>query len=67
MELFPAWIRPVVRFQPMSPTIEAMKALARDGFAVRPLLWTFVWILAIGVLVGALAMRSYRVAAQSGG
>jgi ABC-2 type transport system permease protein len=67
MELFPAWIRPVVRFQPMSPTIEAMKALARDGFAVRPLLWTFAWILGIGVLVGALAMRSYRVAAQSGG
>jgi hypothetical protein len=44
-----------------------MKALARDGFAVGPLLWTFAWIFGIGILVGTLAMRSYRAAAQSGG
>jgi ABC-2 type transport system permease protein len=67
IDLFPTWVRPFVRFQPMSPTIEAMKALARDGFAVRPLLWTFAWIFGIGLLVGTLAMRSYRAAAQSGG
>ncbi|MCW2554313.1 MAG: Transport permease protein [Mycobacterium sp.] len=67
IDLFPTWVRPFVRFQPMSPTIEAMKALARDGFAVRPLLWTFAWIFGMGILVGTLAMRSYRAAAQSGG
>jgi ABC-2 type transport system permease protein len=67
IDLFPTWVRPFVRFQPMSPTIEAMKALARDGFAVGPLLWTFAWIFGIGILVGTLAMRSYRAAAQSGG
>jgi hypothetical protein len=50
----------------MSSSIEAMKALARDGFAMRPLLWTFAWIFAIGIVAGTLAMRSYRAAAQSG-
>jgi ABC-2 type transport system permease protein len=67
MDLFPAWVRPFVRCQPMSPTIEAMTALARDGFAVRPLVWTFAWIVAIAALAGTLAMRSYRAAARSGG
>ena len=67
LELFPAWIRPAIEYQPMSATIEAMKTLARDGFAMRPLLMTFAWILAIGIVVGTLAMRSYRAAAQSGG
>jgi ABC-2 type transport system permease protein len=66
MDLYPTWVQPFIRFQPMSPTIEAMKALARDGIALRPLLWTFAWIVVIGVLVGTLAMRSYRAAAQSG-
>lgn len=66
MELFPTWVQPFVRFQPMSPTIDAMKALAREGFAVGPLTWTFAWIIGIGALVGAMAMRSYRAAAQSG-
>jgi ABC-2 type transport system permease protein len=66
LELFPGWLRPAVQFQPMSSSIEAMKALARDGFAVRPLSWTFAWILTIGILAGTLAMRSYRAAAQSG-
>ena len=67
IDLYPHWVRPFVQFQPMSPTIEAMKALARDGAAMRPLLWTFAWIFGVGILVGAMAMRSYRDAAQSGG
>lgn len=66
LELFPSWLRPVVQFQPMSATIEAMKSLAREGFVGRPLLWTFAWIGAIGVVAGTMAMRSYRAAAQSG-
>jgi ABC-2 type transport system permease protein len=67
MELFPTWLQPFIRFQPMSPTIEAMRALARDGFAVRSLSWTFAWIVGVGLVVGMLAVRSYRAAAQSGG
>ena len=67
MDLFPPWVRPFVRFQPMSPTIEAMKALSRGDAAAGPLLWTFAWIFGTGALLGTLAVRSYRAAAQSGG
>lgn len=66
VELFPGWLQPLVRAQPMSPTTEAMRALAREGFALRPLTWTFVWIVGVGICVGGLAMRSYRDAARSG-
>jgi len=66
IDLVPRWIRPVVQFQPMSSTIQSMKALARDGFAVQPLLWMFAWIFGIGLVAGTLAVRSYRAAAQSG-
>ena len=66
MDIVPPWVRPFMEFQPMSPTIKAMKALARDGFDIRALAWTFIWIIAVGAIVGTLAMRSYRVAAQSG-
>jgi ABC-2 type transport system permease protein len=66
IEIFPTWVQPFVRFQPMSPTIEAMRALARDGFALQPLLWTLAWIAVLGAIVGTLAMRTYRAAAQSG-
>ncbi|MDX1891018.1 ABC transporter permease [Mycolicibacterium sp. 050158] len=65
-DLLPGWATWFVSKQPMSPTIESMKALARDGFALGPLLWTAAWIIAIGVPMGALAMGSYRAAATSG-
>jgi ABC-2 type transport system permease protein len=66
VELFPGWLRSVIRFQPLSPTIEAMRGLARDGFLARPLLETAAWLVGCGLVAGALAVRSYRVAAQSG-
>jgi ABC-2 type transport system permease protein len=66
MELFPGWLQPIIRAQPMSPTIESMRGLARDGFAAGPLLWTFAWIVGVGLIVGTMAVRSYRTAAQSG-
>jgi ABC-2 type transport system permease protein len=67
MDIIPGWLHPFIRAQPMSPTIEAMKALARDGFAVGPLIGTTVWVVGVGILAGALAIRSFRAAAQSGG
>lgn len=67
MEIFPTWLQPFIRLQPMSPTIEAMRALARSGFAVGQLSWTFAWIIGVGLVAGMLAVRTYRAAAQSGG
>jgi ABC-2 type transport system permease protein len=65
MNLIPSWLQPVIRFQPMSPTVEAMRTLARGGFAVGPLLGTFAWLAVLGAVVGRAAIRSYRSAAQS--
>lgn len=66
IDLFPEWLRPVIRFQPMSPTIQAMRDLARAGFVAGPLLQTFAWIVGVGLAFGVLALRGYRAAAQSG-
>jgi ABC-2 type transport system permease protein len=65
MDIVPGWLQPALRLQPMSPTIEAMRALARGGPALAPLMWTAVWIVVLGVASGVLAVRSYRAAAQS--
>lgn len=67
MDLVPPWLQPLVRFQPMSPTIETMGALARDGFAPGSLALTAAWLIGLGTVVGVVALRSYRAAAQSGG
>lgn len=66
IDIFPSWLQPIVRAQPMSPTIEAMRSLARDGVATWPLLWTFVWLAVLGTGMGAVAVRSYRTAAETG-
>lgn len=67
IDLFPAWLRPIVQLQPLSPTIEAMNELAREGFALRPILWTFTWIAFIGLAAGCWAIRGFKTAAQSAG
>jgi ABC-2 type transport system permease protein len=64
--MFPSWLRPVIQFQPMSPTIESMRELAQGGSAVCPLLVTFVWVLGLAAVFGPLAVRGYRAAAESG-
>ncbi|MCV7422844.1 ABC transporter permease [Mycobacterium yunnanensis] len=65
LELFPAWLRPVVRYQPMSATIQSMTDLARGSVSVQPLLLTFAWIAGLGVVAGVLVMRGYRAAVRA--
>ncbi|AOS91726.1 ABC transporter permease [Mycobacterium intracellulare] len=64
--VFPGWLQPVVRFSPISPTIEAMRALAEGGPVLSPLWQAALWA---GVLVAAfapVAVRGYRAAAEAG-
>jgi len=64
--LFPNWLQRLVLLQPMSPPIGVMRALAHGGPLVWPLAMTFIWAI---VLTGAfipLAVRAYRIAAESG-
>ncbi|OBG95576.1 hypothetical protein A9X05_07040 [Mycobacterium sp. E3298] len=63
--LFPEWLRPLVRLQPMSPPIEAMWGLSHDGPLLRPLAMTLLWmVVLLGVFV-PMALRGYRFAAES--
>jgi ABC-2 type transport system permease protein len=66
LDVFPGWLQPVVRAQPMSPAIETMRALADSGPTLWPLLQSVAWVLGLIAVFGPLAVRGYRVAAESG-
>jgi ABC-2 type transport system permease protein len=65
-ELFPSWLQPVVRLQPMSPTIEAMRGLAEGGPVWWPLLQAGVWACGLVAVFAPAAVRGYRAAAEAG-
>jgi ABC-2 type transport system permease protein len=66
VELLPSWMRPLIPLQPMWTAIESMRALAQGGPALWPLLVTCVWLLGLTAVVGPLAVRGYRTAAEAG-
>ncbi|HTZ16768.1 MAG TPA: ABC transporter permease [Mycobacterium sp.] len=66
VDLLPSWMRPVLPLQPMWATIESMRALAQGRPALWPLLLTVVWVFGLAAVVGPLAVRGYRAAAESG-
>ena len=63
--LFPNWLQPLVRLQPMSPPIELMRALAHDGPLLWPLAMTLIWAIVLVAVFIPLAVRAYRRAAES--
>jgi ABC-2 type transport system permease protein len=63
--MFPEWLRPWVRAQPMSPPIQAMWGLAHDGPILWPLAMTFLWTIAFLAVFIPIAVRGYRLAAES--
>jgi len=65
VEMLPAWSQTTIRLNPLSPTIESMRALAEGDPALWPLLLTCAWILCAAALVGPLAVRGYRTAAEN--
>ena len=64
--MLPSWMRTLIPLQPMAPAIESMRALAQGGSALSPLLLSVVWALGLAAVVGPLAVRGYRAAAESG-
>jgi ABC-2 type transport system permease protein len=66
VDVFPGWLQPVVKAQPMSPAIETMRGLAESGPTLWPALQALAWVLGLVVVFGPLAVRGYRVAAESG-
>jgi ABC-2 type transport system permease protein len=65
VEKLPSWMRPLIHVQPMAPTIESMRALALGSPALWPLLQTLMWAVGLAAVLGPLAVRRYRVAAES--
>jgi ABC-2 type transport system permease protein len=65
-EVFPSWLQPAVRLQPMSPTIEAMRGLADGGPVLWPLLQAIIWAAALVAVFAPTAVRGYRAAAEAG-
>lgn len=62
---FPEWLRPFVRFQPISPPVELMAALAHGGPLLIPIASTAFWAVALLAIFTPIAVRGYRVAAES--
>ncbi|OBB94240.1 ABC transporter permease [Mycobacterium sp. 852002-40037_SCH5390672] len=65
-EVFPGWLQPVVRFSPISPTIEAMRALAEGGPVLSPLWQAGLWGGVLVAVFAPAAVRGYRAAAEAG-
>lgn len=63
--LFPDWLRPLVRTQPMSPPIEVMWGLAHGGPLLRPLEMTLLWAVVLLAVFIPMALRGYRFAAEA--
>ncbi|MFI9407610.1 ABC transporter permease [Nocardia sp. NPDC052316] len=61
---YPQWIQPVVRNQPMSVAVDAMKALALEGPLARPLTLTLLWSLGAILLFAIPATIGYRRASR---
>ncbi len=56
----PGWLQPFAEHQPVSVTVDAVRALVGGGATVRPVLKALAWILGILVLSAPLAVRRYR-------
>ncbi|WP_227984335.1 ABC transporter permease [Nocardia spumae] len=65
VENYPGWLQPIVRGQPMSCAIEAMRDFTLGGPQLVPFLQTVAWAVGLIAVFGALAVRGYRRAVQS--
>jgi ABC-2 type transport system permease protein len=64
LDLYPAWIRPVVEHQPMSYAVEAMRALSLDGALLAPMVGTLLWSAGIAAVCLAPMVSGYRKASM---
>ncbi|WP_327143700.1 ABC transporter permease [Nocardia sp. NBC_01327] len=65
LDNYPDVIQPIVRAQPMSCAIEAMRGFVLGGPIATPLLQTVAWSAGLAAVFGVLAVRGYRAAAES--
>ena len=66
IQKLPSAVQLEIHLNPMWPTIESMRGLAQGGAVLWPLLLTVMWALGLAAVLGPLAVRGYRAAAESG-
>lgn len=60
-ENFPGWLQPIVRYQPVSVTCDALRALSEGSAASGPLFFaSLVWLLGLLLLLGTWSVRLYK-------
>jgi ABC-2 type transport system permease protein len=59
-ELFPGWLGPFVRYQPVSQVTETLRALAGGHIAFAGLAATVAWCIVLLAVFGGLALRMQR-------
>jgi ABC-2 type transport system permease protein len=67
VESLPSWMWPLLRFQPMEPIVGSMRELALGGLPLWELVLGLLWSIGLSAVVGPMAVRGYRAAAESGG
>ena len=65
VDKYPDWVQPVVRYQPMSPAVDAMRGLSVGGPVLSPLISALVWCAAIFAVCLWPIMAGYRRASTS--
>ncbi|WP_299564002.1 ABC transporter permease [uncultured Mycolicibacterium sp.] len=65
VQRLPHWLRPVIEYQPMSAVVATMRALSLGEPVLGPLLLSVGWAVLIGAIGVPVAVRAYRVAAES--
>lgn len=63
---YPAWLRPIVEYQPLSCAVDAIKGLATGGPIAQPLALTIVWSAVLLAAFTRPTLTGYRRAAQRG-
>ena len=60
-ENFPGWLQPIVRYQPVSVTCDALRALSAGSAAGGPLFFaSLAWLLGLLLILGAWSVRLYK-------
>ncbi|WP_246833599.1 ABC transporter permease [Williamsia sp. 1138] len=62
---YPGWLQPIVRYQPTSPAIDTMSGLTEGGAVAAPLTLTLLWVAGMTAVLGGLAVKGYRNAAEN--
>jgi ABC-2 type transport system permease protein len=65
LERYPDWVQPLVRYQPMSPAVDAMRGLSVGGPVLAPMISVLVWCAAILAVCLWPVMAGYRRASTS--